>query len=369
MRVIIQANSAVINHELVDSLWVEVDRGKIAALSPGLHPAPHTVLTGTLIPGFIDIHCHGGGGHYFSASSDDEIRAVISTHRALGTTGVMASLVTESIEDLKQQIRRLVPFFHRNEIIGVHLEGPYLSHAQCGAHEPSLLREPDLEQIKELLVVGDGAIAMITIAPELRGAQEAITYIISQGVKVAMGHTNADFKEAAAGANAGATVVTHFMNAMNKELSSDSFSAFILADERLMPELILDGHHLSFAVARDILETIGSRCMLISDAMAAAGSIDGDYTIGKLPVIVQEGVARLAHNKRLAGSTLSISQAFINAIEHCGISLVDAVALSSTNPAKAISITDRGSIAVGMRADLLDYDSARQTLTVVNLSG
>ncbi len=365
---IIQANSAVINRGLVDSLWVEVEKGIISALSPGLHRAPHIVVTGTLIPGFIDIHCHGGGGHYFSASSDDEIRAVISSHRALGTTGVMASLVTESIEDLKRQIVRLVPFFHRNEIIGIHLEGPYLSHAQCGAHEPSLLREPDLDQIKELVALGDGAIAMITIAPELRGAPESITYIASQRVKVALGHTNADFKQAAVGANAGATVVTHFMNAMNKELSSDSFSAFILADERLMPELILDGHHLPFQVATDILKAIGSRCILISDAMAAAGSIDGDYTIGKLPVIVKDGIARLAHNKKLAGSTLSISQAFNNAIKHCGISLVDAVALSSTNPAKALSITDRGSIAVGMRADLLSYDSATQGITLVNSS-
>lgn len=356
------------NHQLVDALWVEVDKGVITALSPGVHPTPRIVVTGTLIPGFIDIHCHGGGGYYFSALNDDEIRSAISTHKSLGTTGIMASLVTGPIEELKQQIQRLVPFFHRNEIIGIHLEGPYLSLAQCGAHEPSLLREPDLDQIQELIAIGDGAIAMITIAPELRGAQESIKYIASQGVKVAMGHTNADFKQAAAGANAGATVVTHYMNAMSKELSSESISALVLADERLMPELILDGHHLPFQLATDILEAIGTRCILISDAMAAAGSLDGDYTIGKIPVIVKDGIARIAHNKKLAGSTLSISQAFINAMSHCGVSLVDAVALSSTNPAKALEIADRGSIAVGMRADLLDYDSATHAITVVNLS-
>ena len=174
---IIQAHSAVIAGALVGDTWVEVSENFIRSVNKGVHPSPNQIIDGTLIPGFVDIHCHGGGGKYFSALSDGEIQSVIQTHRGHGTTSLLASLVSEPIETLKEQIIRLKPLYERGQILGIHLEGPYLSHARCGAHDPQLLVTPDLAEIKELLELADGAIKMITIAPELPGAVEAIKFL------------------------------------------------------------------------------------------------------------------------------------------------------------------------------------------------
>lgn len=364
---IIQTPGAVLDDQLTKDLWIEVTQGRITALSPGVHAEPDRTIKGILIPGFIDIHCHGGGGSYFSAPSSGEIEKVIATHRSFGTTGIIASLVTESIEDLKSQIQRLVPFFLRGEILGIHLEGPYLSHARCGAHEPSLLLAPKIDQLQELISIGEGAIQMITIAPELNGALEAIKFLSEKDIKVAIGHTDGNYSDAVAGTDNGATIITHFLNAMSKERDEKSIANFVLHDDRTLVELILDGHHVPFDTASEILNTIGSRVILVSDAMAGAGCTDGEYVIGKLPVHVQNGVARLASNSKLAGSTITVSQSFINAIDKCAISLVDAVRMSASNPAQALGITDRGTIRVGMRADLLEYHPAEKKVSLINL--
>ena len=363
---IIQAASAVIQDQLVQDLWIEVVENTIISVNPGIHNAPDRTLTETLIPGFVDLHCHGGGGHYFSATSAEEIEAAINAHKKTGTTSLVASLVSESIDDLKAQIQRLVPFFNRGEIIGIHLEGPYLSHARCGAHEPSLLINPSVAQIKELIEVGQGSIKMITIAPELQGAQESIKYLASAGVIAAIGHTEGNFQDAADATDNGASLVTHFLNAMNKENSPGSIARFVIEDPRLTAELIVDGHHQSFEKVRELFDVMGPRIIMVSDAMAAAGNGDGLYAIGALPVEVKDGVARLTSNEKLAGSTLTISQAFTNLIKKCGLSVEQAVHATSTQPAQAFGLRDRGSIAVGMRADLLAYNSASGAITVIS---
>ena len=363
---IIQASSAIVDGSLLGNTWIESSDGVITSVNPGIHSNPDTTTNGVLIPGFVDIHCHGGGGHYFSAISPDSITAAINAHKKTGTTSLVASLVSESIEDLKAQIQRLIPFYNRGEIVGIHLEGPYLSHARCGAHEPSLLIDPTVEQLKELVVIGQGSIKMITIAPELTGAQEAIEYLASVGVFAAIGHTEGNFQDAAAATDNGASIVTHFLNAMNKENTAGSIANFVMGDPRLTVELIVDGHHLSFEKVKELFASLGPRIIMVSDAMAAAGKGDGSYTIGALPVEVKDGVARLTSNQKLAGSTLTISQAFSNLIKHCGLSLEQAVHATATQPAKAFGLRDRGSIAVGMRADLLSYDSATQSVTVIS---
>lgn len=363
---IIQASSAIVDGALLGNTWIESSDGVITSVNPGIHSNPDTTTNGVLIPGFVDIHCHGGGGHYFSAISPDSITAAINAHKKTGTTSLVASLVSESIEDLKAQIQRLIPFYNRGEIVGIHLEGPYLSHARCGAHEPSLLIDPTVEQLKELVVIGQGSIKMITIAPELSGAQEAIEYLVSVGVFAAIGHTEGNFQDAAAATDNGASIVTHFLNAMNKENTAGSIANFVMGDPRLTVELIVDGHHLSFEKVKELFASLGPRIIMVSDAMAAAGKGDGSYTIGALPVEVKDGVARLTSNQKLAGSTLTISQAFSNLIKHCGLSLEQAVHATATQPAKAFGLRDRGSIAVGMRADLLSYDSATQSVTVIS---
>jgi N-acetylglucosamine-6-phosphate deacetylase len=364
--VIIQAAGAIIDGSLRDDLWLEVSDGLITSITAGKHDGPDLAINGVLIPGFIDIHCHGGGGQYFSAASPESISAAITAHKKTGTTSLVASLVTESIADLKTQIQRLVPFFNRGEIIGIHLEGPYLSHARCGAHQPSLLIDPTVAQLQELIEIGQGAITMVTIAPELSGAQEAISYLASVGVRAAIGHTEGNFADAASATNNGATIVTHFLNAMNKENTQGSIASFVLNDSRLAVELIVDGHHLPFEKVQELFASIGDRIIAVSDAMAAAGNGDGIYTIGALPVEVKDGVARLTSNQKLAGSTLTISQAFTNLITHCGLTLAQAVHATSTQAAQALGLKDRGAIAIGMRADLLSYNSSNQSITTIN---
>jgi len=364
--VIIQATHAVVDGSLMADLWLETSNGIITSVNSGKHEKPDKLIDGILIPGFIDIHCHGGGGHYFSATSPDAIVTAINAHKETGTTSLVASLVTQDISDLKAQIQRLVPFYNRGEIVGVHLEGPFLSHARCGAHEPSLLLDPTVPLLQELIEIGQGSIKMVTIAPELQGAQSAILHLASVGVIAAIGHTEGNFQDASTATDNGASIVTHFLNAMNKDDTTGSIANFVMNDSRLSVELIVDGHHLAFDKVREIFAAIGQRVMMVSDAMAAAGNGDGDYTIGALPVQVSNGVARLTSNQKLAGSTLTISQAFVNLVNHCGVSIAQAVHATSTQPAKAFGLKDRGSIAVGMRADLLSYNSTENSVTTIN---
>ena len=363
---IIQASSAVVDGQLLGRTWIEVSENLIRSINSGVHPAPDQIIDGTVIPGFVDIHCHGGGGKYFSALTPGEIHSVIETHRGHGTTSLIASLVTEPIEVLTAQIERLKPFVESGHIAGIHLEGPYLSHARCGAHDPALLVHPELSEIKELLAVADGALSMITIAPELPGAIAAITHLTAAGITVALGHTDGDFADAAAGTNAGGRVITHFMNAMDKGLNESSFASFVIADERLTVELILDGHHVPYKTAKEIYAAIGNRLIFVTDAMAAAGATDGNYTIGKLPVIVKDSVARLESNGSLAGSTLTMDAVFLNAITELDLSVTEAVAATSTRAAKAMGLNDGGEIAVGKRADLLSYNPTTQSITLIN---
>lgn len=363
---IIQAKGAVTTEQLLDDVWLEISDNLITSISPGFHSAPNKTVEGVLIPGFIDIHCHGGGGYYFSAISPDDINKAILAHTISGTTSIVASLVSESIEDLKGQIERLADFYKRGEIVGVHLEGPFLSHARCGAHEPRLLIEPTVDLLKELIAVGQGSIKMVTMAPELDGALESIDYLHSVGVVVAIGHTEASSIQAAVATDHGASIVTHFLNAMNKDESEGTIANYVLSEPQLTVELIVDGHHLSFEKVSELFAAIQPRIVLVSDAMAAAGNGDGKYAIGALTVDVKDGVARLVSNQKLAGSTLTISQAFTNLIDHCGLTLQQAVHATSTQPARAFGLKDRGVIAVGMRADLLSYDSSTHSVKSIN---
>jgi len=209
---IIAAASALIEGHLRENVKIEIVDGVI--LTVNATGTPDQSFDGTLIPGFVDIHCHGGGGHYFSAQSAGDIQRAIDTHRAHGTTTMLASLVSEPIESLKEQIKRLLPFVHDGSIAGIHLEGPYLSPHKCGAHDPSLLRDPLPSEIQELLDIADGAISMVTLAPELPHAIQAIELLVENGVVVALGHSNADADTAQKAFAAGASVITHFYNAL-----------------------------------------------------------------------------------------------------------------------------------------------------------
>ena len=350
---IISAATVLIDQELQKEVWLEIEDGVIRSINSGTTPEYDLRYEGILIPGFVDIHCHGGGGKYFGSLADSEIKQVIATHRAGGTVAGLASLVTEPIPNLISQIKRLVPFAQRGEIAGIHLEGPYLSHARCGAHDPSLLRTPTIAEVQTLLDAGQGFIKMITIAPELDGALEVIEYLAKSGVIAAIGHSQSDAATAQAAIDHGASVVTHFNNAMPKVVDGPgTMSSAVISELRVSLELILDGEHVSTQIVRDVFEAAPNRIVMVTDAMSAAGSTDGTYKIANLKVTVKDGVARLASNGSLAGSTLTMAKAFNHALNEIGISITEAVHAASTLPALILGRSDLGEIAVGKSGHL-----------------
>lgn len=280
-----------------------------------------------LIPGFVDIHCHGGGGKYFS----EDFKIARNTHFDYGTVIQLASLVTAPIEKIIEQIQILKD---APGIFGIHLEGPYLSKKYCGAHDPNFLRTPTVSEAEDLLNVGQGAIKMITIAPELPGAIEVIKYLVANNVVVAIGHSDADIFDTKEAIKAGATVVTHMNNGMAKIGSADTLSEYALKSD-LYLELIQDGVHVSNDHSLQIIES-SNRIVAITDAMSAAGCIDGQYQIGELPVTVKNSVAKLSGTDTLAGSTLTMLHAFLNFVELVGFE--HAVNYCILNPCKVLGI-------------------------------
>ena len=268
---------------------------------------------------YVDLHCHGGAGFYFSDPHPENIRTAINFHKQNGTSLLLASLVTESIDVLHNQIEGLLPFFRDGSIAGIHLEGPYLAQTRCGAHNPSLLKTPTIEEVSNLLEIGDGAISMITIAPELNGALDVISFLSKSNVIAAIGHSAGEYDDALKAVDAGASLVTHFSNGMSKLRDGDrTFATALLYETSLPLELIVDGHHVSKEDIDSIVEAASNRIVFVTDAMAAAGQPDGDYRIGSLDVEVINGTARLKKNGALAGSTLTMNQAVENA-RQCGV--------------------------------------------------
>ncbi|MFM8898107.1 MAG: N-acetylglucosamine-6-phosphate deacetylase [Actinomycetota bacterium] len=266
---------------------------------------------------YVDLHCHGGAGFYFSDPNPRNIQIAINFHKNHGTSQLLASLVTEKVDDLETQIRRLVPFYNSGAIAGIHLEGPYLARARCGAHNPNLLKSPTISEIQRLIEVGEGAIKMITVAPELEHALEVISYLASKKIIAAIGHSDGSYDDALKAVDAGAALVTHFSNGMSKLKDGEKTFATALLHKTSIPlELIMDGHHVSRDDVSSIKEVAGNRMIFVTDAMAAAGQPDGQYLIGELDVVVTEGVARLKSNGALAGSTLTMQRAVDTAREY-----------------------------------------------------
>mgnify|MGYP003390778915 FL=1 len=347
----------VTDQGLVESGWVEVEGELIVDRGIGEphKPVDFDLHGRALIPGFVDQHCHGGGGNTFITTDAAEAFRAAELHLRHGTTSIMASLVTGTREALTEQIRTLTPLVDQDVLLGIHLEGPWLSTLHCGAHDSALLRAPDGAEVGELLAVGGGRIKMVTIAPELPGSIQAIHQILRAGAVVAIGHTDANYEQAKLAIEAGATVATHLSNAMRPLHHRDPGAiGALMEDPRVTVELIADGVHVHPAVLRLVHNEAGTaRVALITDAMGAAGAPDGRYLLGQLEVDVVDGTARLVEGGAIAGSTLTLDWAMRYVVLEGGVSLDQVVQMLSTNPARMMGLDDRGVIAPGKRADLL----------------
>lgn len=310
--------------------------------------------TDWIVPGFVDIHAHGGGGHSFTLGDAAAVRAGAAFHLGHGTTTLLASLVSSPFTLTRGATAAYAPLVREGVIAGIHVEGPYLSPARCGAQNPAFLRDPSLGEISTLIKIGGGAVRMMTIAPERAGALDAIALLASAGVVAAIGHTDATWAETLAGVEAGATVGTHVFNGMRPPHHREPGPVFgLLAAESVICEFVADGSHLHDGTLSFAAGVTGpARAALITDAMAAAGMADGRYELGGQAVIVAGGVARLERDGAIAGSTLTMDVALRHAVG-AGIGLVDACRMASTTPARAIGLTDRGALEPGLRADLV----------------
>ncbi len=312
-----------------------------------------------LAPGFIDLHCHGGGGHSFD-DSEQEIRAAIATHRAHGTTRSVLSLVSNPIAGLVHSLEQISELAEADPtILGSHLEGPFLSNERRGAHNPVYLIDPDSDLVEELLGAAGDSLRQVTIAPELPGAMEAIDQFAAAGVRVAVGHSDADYKLTREAFDRGASILTHAFNAMNGigHRAPGPIPA-ALNDPRITVELILDGLHVHPAVAKIAFESAGDRIALVTDAMAAAGADDGEYRLGSLNVTVRDGKATIAGGETIAGSTLTLDGAVRNAVVELNLSPQAAIAAVTATPARALGIErDFGLLSDGLVADAVVLDS------------
>lgn len=312
----------------------------------------------TVLPGLVDLHCHGGGGATFTTGDAAQAADAARFHLRHGTTTMLASLVSSPAELMRSATEAFAPLVADGTLAGVHYEGPYLSEVRCGAQNPAFLRDPDPDELLPLLEIGGGVVRMVTIAPERDGALDAIRLLAGRGVLAAVGHTDATYEQTRTAIAAGATVGTHLFNGMRPPHHREPGPVYaLLGPGGGACELIADGHHLHDGTLFFAASTAGpDRSLLITDAMAAAGMPDGDYELGGQAVTVRAGVARLAEGGSIAGSTLTMDAAVRRAVG-AGLPLPDVARMAATTPARLLGLTDRGAVAPGLRADLVVLDA------------
>ncbi|MEV5377088.1 N-acetylglucosamine-6-phosphate deacetylase [Streptomyces nondiastaticus] len=324
-----------------------------------------------IVPGFVDMHVHGGGGTSFSAGDPEEALTAIRTHRAHGTTTMVASTVTGDLDDLARQAAVLSELTEQGDLAGIHFEGPFISPHRCGAHQPELLRDPHPADVRKLIDAARGAARMMTLAPELAGGLDSVRLLADHGVIAAVGHTDSSYEATLDAIEAGATVATHLFNAMPSLMHrAPGPIAALLEDERVTVELINDGTHLHPAVLELAFARAGAdRVAFITDAMGAAGMSDGMYPLGPMSVEVKDGVARIAGGPTagsIAGSTLTLDTAFKRAVTIDGLPVGDAVRALSATPARLLGAAGRiGSLEPGKDADLVVLDASYDLVGVM----
>jgi N-acetylglucosamine-6-phosphate deacetylase len=347
------------------------ESGRIVEVGEGVAvPASAEVWDGsglTLLPGFLDVHIHGGGGADTMDATPDALRAICRIHARYGTTGLLATTMTQSREKISAALRNA-----RNavgagtefcpdgaRILGIHLEGPYISPERPGAQPKQFVRDYDASEFADWLEDAGGTMRLITLAPEQPGANELIAACRKANIVVSLGHTDADAAQTADALNRGASHATHLFNAMpSLHHRKPGPIPVLLTDDRARVEVIADGHHVAPETIRLIVRAKGTDgVILITDAMAGAGAGDGLYDLGGNAVTVANGKALLPDGT-LAGSVLTMAQAAANLRNWCGLDWADIVRLTSANAADEMGWTNKGRIAPGADADLALLDDA-----------
>ena len=371
--IVIHADRAFTPFEEISDALVVVQGGKIAAVGRrgkvDLPRGAREITAGgkTVVPGFVDVHIHGAGGHDVMEGTREALELVTAMVAAHGTTSLVATTVTASEKETRDSVAGIAHFILNTsqyparelsaEILGIHFEGPFISPARRGVHPAKWIVAPSTDLLAQLLAESRGTAQILTLAPELPGALEVISKARQAGLVVSLGHTDATYEQAQAAIESGASHAAHVFNAMRPfSHRGTGVIGAVLTSPKVSAELIADGVHVDKAAMRMLVELkTPERVILVSDGISATGMPDGNYQLGMFKVKVSGGVARNAEGK-LAGSTLTLDRALRNMVA-LGVPLASALRMVTANPARQIGLGARkGVLAPGADADLVFLD-------------
>jgi N-acetylglucosamine-6-phosphate deacetylase len=363
LKTVITARLAFTPLEVIENPLVTMEDGHVLSVtSRAATPIPEharflDLADGILAPGLIDIHVHGGAGHDVMQAGDDALARMECHFAQHGVTSYCPTTVTAPLDETIVALERLAtprrPGTHRARPIGLHFEGPFISHAKRGVHPPEYLVAPSIELFEKMWQAAEGKVAVMTIAPELPGAGDVIRVAAERGVCISLGHSNATLEETQQGIASGARHATHTFNAMRPlDHREPGVLGAVLADDRVTADLIADGIHVHPEMVSLFLRAKGPEgAVLITDAISATGMGDGRFRLGGFEVEVKGD--RCEYDGKLAGSVLTLDRAVRNITQFAGWSLQQALRLATFNAARVLGRSDIGAIAPGAQADFI----------------
>ncbi|MFP7297281.1 N-acetylglucosamine-6-phosphate deacetylase [Neobacillus niacini] len=360
--------STILENEVAESIYIYIENGKIQEIGPIDTLPAHLSAIETIeipreqyvVPGFIDVHIHGAAGADTMDASIEALETMAKALPAEGTTSFLATTITQKHENIEKALKNAAVYVkgHNNagksDILGVHLEGPFINKKRAGAQPKEFIIDPDIELFKHWQELAEGGIKLVTVAPELENGTNFVSYLHENDVIASIGHSDAIYEEIEKAVRAGAKQVTHLFNGMRGiHHREPGVAGSALVFKELMVELIADGIHVRPEVMKLVMNAKGSEGMiLITDSMRAKCLKNGIYDLGGQDVSVSDGKALLADGT-LAGSILKMNDSIKNILEAAEISLREAVQMASVNPAKQLKVYDRkGSISEGKDADI-----------------
>ncbi|MGC1108047.1 MAG: N-acetylglucosamine-6-phosphate deacetylase [Candidatus Acidiferrales bacterium] len=367
--VIIHAARALTPLQEITDAAIVFEDGRISAVGPraGIVAPPGareiSARDATIMPGFVDVHVHGAGGHDVMSSTEEALTTIASTVARRGTTSIVATTVTAPPDETRRCLEGISRYIlspaNRSanvaaEIIGIHLEGPFISPARRGVHPAGAIAKPSLTLLDRYLEAAAGTVRILTLAPEIPGALELVERGYAKGLVVALGHTDATYEQARTAIFRGARHAVHVFNAMRPFSHRETgVLGAVLTDPSVTAELIADGVHVDDPAIRLLLAAKGTDLViLVSDGTAATGMRDGSYRLGTFDVTVSDGVCRNREGK-LAGSTLTLDRA-VQHMVRLGVPLIEAIRMATYNPARRVGMEARkGVLAPGADADLI----------------
>ncbi|HKQ78413.1 MAG TPA: N-acetylglucosamine-6-phosphate deacetylase [Blastocatellia bacterium] len=369
-RLAITGGMIVTPNDVIENGVVLCEDGRITAAGPSseIEPDPSSQIINAegkfVMPGFIDTHFHGSGGDDVMANGAEGIRRISRALVKYGTTGYLATTIAARHEELMRAVEDTIAAEEDDpiaaEILGLHIEGPYINPKFKGAQPEWGIRDPNFDECNQLLDAAAGRIKIMTIAPELPGGLEMIRMLASAGVAASVGHSEADYDTALAAIEAGATRATHLFNAMSGvHHRKPGLAAAVMNEPGIRAEMICDGVHVNPRMVSLAWKAKGREGMtLVTDATAAQGVGDGVFTLGDFRIQVRGPLCTLMDGVTIAGSVLTMSRAVGNAVAFTGMSLIDAAYTASLAPAEVCGVADRkGSIEAGKDADLAILNS------------